>query len=266
MKNKQRGFIPLIAIIALGVSVIAGGVVTAIKIHDNKKEEVIINNESTVHEDTTEPTNKLEKTETINTNIAKEKITAESKENKNVEKKIVPSASLAIKIIDDFLLNQTPDSLKEFCNKAKEVNGTGKMVEVLNNDRTDYIKRIATLYEQIKICNSSKYENYTWVQYDKRYLITLKDNDSDKVRKDKITFNNRIKNLKEGTLIGYANYENPVMTPDQVLDNKLDQKIYPGEEDVFQSEYEFLLMRLSISLIVPEVELNGIKKDIQRSM
>lgn len=265
MKNKQRGFIPLIAIIVLGVSVITGGIITAVKIHDNKKEEVVVNNEPIVQESKTELTLEPEKIEVKDTNLAKKKVITESQDSKNTEEKTALSISPSVKIIDDFLLNQTPENLKEFCNKAKTFNGTGKLIEVLNSDRTDYIKRPTTLYEQIKICNNSKYDNYIWAQYSQKYLMTLSDSDNDNIRKDKINFNNRIKNLNAGTLVGYINYENLNMTPDQILNNKLKQKVYPGEESAFQSEYEFILTQISISLVIPEIELKTIKRDLERT-
>ncbi|MCX6757617.1 MAG: hypothetical protein NTZ44_01920 [Candidatus Nomurabacteria bacterium] len=133
----------------------------------------------------------------------------------------------SITAIDTFLLNQTLETFKTFCNKAKELPSIGQK-KVLNDTKTDFIMKDNTLYDDYnlgKLCtialgqdkNSSYYK---WTTYSPSYFVTFDNpNESDKARTLKINYNAFWKSLSDYKLIGFDIWQNKdAVTPNQVID------------------------------------------------
>ena len=113
-----------------------------------------------------------------------------------------------LSLIDSFLVNQTLGNLRDFCTKAKEFEGFN-IVEEFNEDRTGYIERKETLAESLTSCmlvlgDAPGAEDYQWTTYEPAHLLPLDDDsESDSVRRQKISYNERIEQAKQHRIFGY---------------------------------------------------------------
>lgn len=159
-------------------------------------------------------------------------------------------------LIDSFLADQTPDSFKDFCTKAKEYEGRGTVQE-FNESRTGYVERKETLAESIRSCmlilgDTEDSKDYRWATYNSKYLLLMNDDsESDEIRRKKIDYNRRLEKVEPNKVFGY----NTAFSRTESLD--LQDWI---DDFIDGSSGEPILLRTLI--VIPEEEISHIRDRI----
>lgn len=123
-------------------------------------------------------------------------------------------------LVGNFLSNPTLENFEEFCRKGQDVLSP-KTERVLNEDRTDFIDKPVTVAHAVGHCehilNEGNSEHIKFAKAGIHNLVPLTDNDSDFVRKQKIKYNNKIKDLNKhykfyvyGSSGGFSTESNPL--------------------------------------------------------
>ena len=98
-------------------------------------------------------------------------------------------------LIANFLKNPTLENFKTFCAQAKNATGNSTK-QVLDSSRQNLITVKQTLYEEMKDCQRLDSNTYIYIlPLDDSSLVPLESIDTDKIRKAKITTNDKIKSL-----------------------------------------------------------------------
>ncbi|MCM2339413.1 MAG: hypothetical protein NDI62_03085 [Burkholderiales bacterium] len=284
MKTKyNKGFIPIIAIVILGMLVVAGGTTALIS---SKKENVnkIAPEDKSVLKNEEVSSNKNTEVKTEKTNISEteKQVKIETKTplvdtEENVKTKLVDTTKeqpaeipqevktghLGIKLINEFLQIPTLDNLKAFCTKAKNVDGISEK-KVMNQDKTAYVIQKNSLYDEVKICKTAlnEYQGsewYKWTSYKEDYLIKLVDpSEPDSIRSKKLDYNEKMLLMKEYNLFAYdpssarfedvSNYLKPNVVMEKII-------------EIDQSKRNSITSRMYLnSFLIPEKEMVKLKE------
>jgi hypothetical protein len=173
-----------------------------------------------------------------------------------------PDISPAVVAIDTFLANPTAENFKIFCSSSKNLQGIGER-EVLNENRTDYVTKKATLYDNVGECAQAlgEYKKpngqlilIDWFTYNSSDLFALDNpNDTDNVRKAKINFNSYWKDISKYKLIGIS------YIPENGIYNLAKIKESVATDTKRQSTPYDTKVELSRFFIVPEQILSNIR-------
>lgn len=272
-KDVSKGFIPILAVVIIGIISIAGGT-TAIIL---TKKAPVAEPEApgTAFKETFEVKDTKTDVEPIKKTVSKpipeeEKVITTEDKPEIEEKKIVPEPTSPPKVhpgiayIDAFLSNPTIESLKAFCVAAKSMEGHTEE-KVFNADRTGYEMKKKSLYQEagascsLALGEMPGSENFAWTYYSESYLLPLTDSgDSNDLRKKKIEYNNLIAEIPPYKLFAYdkslAGVGINVNTPREMVEGMLSTSIY--------SSLTKFKMYIKSSIIVPEKKLIEIRNKI----
>lgn len=269
MKINTRGFIPLVAIILLGLTAVTGGVIATVSIQHNRQPEVA--NKKSMDTSTVNPaylppvSTNVRSSATVATST---RITVGQTPVKHVAAKgaISNYTYQYSALIEDFLKNQTIENFRDFCTTAKGVPGHGGVKQILNEDRTALVSKPITLYDEMKSCalflkedSDNRGQNYLWTASPQNLVLTLNLSDSDEIRKSKLEYNNKLKSYIPNTLVGYMNYGEGGMTltPNQAMLEKEKQiALASGKnKEAAFAGYQVFLLEMRLSIVVPREDL-----------
>ena len=132
---------------------------------------------------------------TVTTNPKKETRNAVPLHSVDPVSKAVVINSQKTALIADFLKSPTLENFKTFCAQAKNVTGNSTK-QVLDSNRQNLITVKQTLYEEMIDCQRLDSNTYIYIlPLDDSSLVPLGNSDTDKIRKAKITTNDKIKTL-----------------------------------------------------------------------
>lgn len=126
-------------------------------------------------------------------------------------------------LVHEFLNNPTQNNFEAFCRKGQNVMSP-KTIQVFNEDRTDYVDKHVTVAYAIGQCeyilNRNHPDYVRFVNASEDNMVEFKDGESDAIRKFKIEYNNKIKQLNNAyKFYSYESLEN--LSPPEIIENSI---------------------------------------------